>query len=89
MLSARDGMNELAYRIADHGFRGVERRVSEAALAGRREGAPEWLTRTVADPTQPAVARARAFGHLAAFLSRVVSGGNSGEAADHQQRPAA
>ena len=65
----------LATLIAEHGIEAVSRsgRLDPVVRAARRAGAFATLAAVVADENAPAVARERAFGHLAAQLTALRS----------------
>ena len=65
----------LATLIAEHGIEAVARsgRLDSVVRAARRAGAFATLVAVVADENAPAVARERAFGHLATQLTALRS----------------
>ncbi len=76
-------MNQLAHHIAEHGFHEVEAAVAELVSRIRSDhehgtplsaDAPVEALNVLADPTQPEVARSRAFGIVALHLTRQSSG---------------
>jgi hypothetical protein len=68
-------LGTLATLIAEHGIEAVARsgRLDVVVRAARRAGAFATLVALVADDTAPAVARERAFGHLASQLTALRS----------------
>jgi hypothetical protein len=59
-------LDVLAHEIADQGIAANEAKVSAVAAAGRNRGCTEPLIAVLADRSQPAIARERAFGALVA-----------------------
>lgn len=71
MLTIDRNMNRLAAEIADDGFTaGVECEVALVVDRARRTGLDCPALDVLADPTAPAIARARAFGMVAMALAR-------------------
>jgi len=61
---------QLADQIADHGIERHHADVLRYVAELRREGRDGVLLDLAADPSQPAVARERAFGRLLAWIAR-------------------
>jgi hypothetical protein len=61
---------QLAGQIAEHGIESHHADVLRYVAELRREGRQGVLLDVAADPTQPAVARERAFGRLLAWIAR-------------------
>ncbi|HUC31815.1 MAG TPA: hypothetical protein VMS14_00340 [Ilumatobacteraceae bacterium] len=59
-------LDALAWRIADHGVATVEDDLAGVVTTFRRLGLSPTLSELLADRTAPEIARARAFGELAA-----------------------
>ena len=62
-------LHDLALRVADDGVDAERADVARVARRASRLGASSVLTDLVIDPREPQVARQRAFGELASFLS--------------------
>jgi hypothetical protein len=67
-MSSSD-LTDLAWDLASEGFDGREHAVRQVVRTARAAGLPSTLVGIVADPTQPEVARLRAFGRVAALLA--------------------
>lgn len=66
-------LNDIAWRIDRHGMSAIPTStLRDLGLAARNANASAVLVSILDDDTQPPVARARAFGHLAAMLSNLV-----------------
>lgn len=64
-------MDRVAWRIATHGLRGSEDALRRLAGRARRCGVSSVLTEVLTDPTEPEVARIRAFGLVSLRLARI------------------
>jgi hypothetical protein len=65
-------LDDIAWRIDRHGMSSIPTStLHDLGLAARNANASAVLVSILDDDTQPPVARARAFGHLAALLSNV------------------
>ena len=60
---------QLAWDLDAHGFDGQEVAVRQVVRSARAAGLPATLVDVLADPTEPEVARMRAFGRVAAALA--------------------
>jgi hypothetical protein len=60
----------LAWELDARGFAGQEAAVRRVVRAARAHGVSRVAAEVLADPTEPAVARLRAFGSVAAALAR-------------------
>jgi hypothetical protein len=67
-MSSTD-LSDLAWYLASDGFVGRENAVRQVVRTARAQGVPAVLTEVLADPSEPAVARLRAFGRVAALLA--------------------
>jgi hypothetical protein len=67
-MSSTD-LTDLAWDLASDGFVGRENAVRQVVRTARSQGVPSVLVDVLADATQPAVARLRAFGRVAAVLA--------------------
>ena len=67
-MSSTD-LTDLAWDLASDGFVGRESAVRQVVRTARSQGVPSVLIDVLADVTQPAVARLRAFGRVAALLA--------------------
>ena len=67
----------LAWDLDARGFAGQESAVRGVVRAARARGLSGVALDVLADPTEPAVARLRAFGNVAAALARVDLGSRS------------
>jgi len=79
-MSSTD-LTDLAWDLASDGFVGRENAVRQVVRTARSRGVPAVLTEVLADPSQPAVARLRAFGRIAALLAAPLPVGRVTEAA--------
>jgi hypothetical protein len=59
----------LAWELDAHGFAGQEGAVRRVVRSARALGLSPTLVDILADPTEPEVARLRAFGHVATTLA--------------------
>jgi hypothetical protein len=71
----------LAGGPASDGFAGREHALREVAATARAQGLPAVLTGILADPTEPEVARLRAFGRIATLLAATAAPGRVTRAA--------
>jgi hypothetical protein len=62
-------LTDLGWDLASDGFVGREAAVRDVVRSARRVGLSTVLTGVLADPREPAVARLRAFGRVAAALA--------------------
>ena len=67
-MSSTD-LTDLAWDLASNGFVGRENAVRHVVRTARSHGVPSILIDVLADVTQLAVARLRAFGRVAALLA--------------------
>jgi hypothetical protein len=67
-MSSTD-LSDLAWDLASDGFVGRENAVRQVVRTARSRGVPSVLIDVLADPSEPAVARLRAFGRVAAMLT--------------------
>jgi hypothetical protein len=74
-------VTDLAWELASDGFAGREHAVRQVALTARAQGLPAVLTGILADPTEPEVARLRAFGRIATLLAATAAPGRVSRAA--------
>jgi hypothetical protein len=79
-MSSTD-LTDLAWDLASDGFVGRENAVRQVVRTARSRGVPAVLTEVLADPSQPAVARLRAFGRIAALLAAPLRVGRATQAA--------
>ena len=79
-MSSTD-LTDLAWDLASDGFVGRENAVRQVVRTARSRGVPAVLTEVLADPSQPAVARLRAFGRIAALLAAPLPVGRVTQAA--------
>jgi hypothetical protein len=63
-----EAVTDLADRLAAHGVRALELELAHFAAFARRRGASPLLVSILSDPTQPDVARERAFGLITVEL---------------------
>lgn len=63
-------LNDLAFRVAEHGVDSERVAVSRLVRQARRHGVDDVLVDVVTDPREPSVARQRAFGELLSALRR-------------------
>jgi hypothetical protein len=68
-LGPGDQLCHLAWDLATGGFEGHEVSVREVVRSSRAAGVSPVLVGILADPTEPEVARLRAFGRVAATLA--------------------
>jgi len=66
-MSSSD-LSRLAWDLASDGFVGHEADVRQVVRTARQEGVSPVLVGVLADPQEPAVARLRAFGRVAAAI---------------------
>jgi hypothetical protein len=78
---------ELAWDLESRGFEGHEVAVRQVVRSARAAGLSRTLVDVLADPTEPEVARLRAFGHVAAALA--AGAPDTGEHTDHSGHDAA
>jgi len=79
-MSSTD-LTDLAWDLASDGFVGRENAVRQVVRTARSRGVPAVLTEVLADPSQPPVARLRAFGRIAALLAAPLPVGRVTQAA--------
>jgi len=79
-MSSTD-LTDLAWDLASDGFVGRENAVRQVVRTAHSRGVPAVLTEVLADPSQPAVARLRAFGRIAALLAAPLRVGRATQAA--------
>ena len=79
-MSSSD-LTDLAWDLASDGFVGRENAVRQVVRTARSQGVPSVLTDVLADPSQPPVARLRAFGRIAAQLAAPRAAGRITQAA--------
>jgi hypothetical protein len=78
---------ELAWDLESRGFEGHEVAVRQVVRSARAAGLSRTLVDVLADPTEPEVARLRAFGRVAAALSARPP--DTGDHTDHSGHDAA
>jgi hypothetical protein len=71
--TGNDPWSDLAARLAEYGPAAVHDELARFAAHARRHGVTPLLVAVVADPTQPDVARQRAFGRIAVELAASTS----------------
>ena len=79
-MSSTD-LTDLAWDLASDGFVGRENAVRQVVRTARAQGVPAVLTEVLANPSEPAVARLRAFGRIAAQLAAPRAAGRITQAA--------
>ena len=79
-MSSTD-LTDLAWDLASDGFVGRENAVRQVVRTARSQGVPSVLTEVLADPSEPAAARLRAFGRVAALLATPRAAGRITQAA--------
>jgi hypothetical protein len=72
--NAPGGIDALTHRVATDGPAAVEAELAAYARFARRRGVSPTLVDIVGDPHQPALARQRAFGRIAAALANGTAG---------------
>ena len=66
-----DGLLELAWALSSDGFDGHEDSISQVVRWARAARVTPVVVGVLADPTEPEVARLRAFGHVATALATI------------------
>ena len=69
METTRNAFDDLAARVAEHGVTAHWPEVTAVAAAATRAGAPSVVIAVLTDPTEPSVARQRAFGRALAAIA--------------------
>lgn len=70
-------LHQLAWELDAHGFAGRDAAVRNVVRSARVAGLSPVLIAVLAEPAEPEVARMRAFGTIAAQLSRLCRRGRS------------